>query len=172
MSKVVRSRIVMGAYHTIECAVRTDGSSPARQFLDELKAGRWNRDQELEEPPDDEQIPDYHRFINDMQYLANHGEPRLRGTVNYLEDGVWEFKCETKRLTFWDVDERGGFSPKAKVLDISNSEYPNSDMWWFPPMDRMLRLGNCWLKVDEKADPLDIEEAIMIREEDLAYDAI
>lgn len=170
MSKVSRSCIVIGGWYTIECAVRADGSSPAREFLDLIKTGMWEEDPEVEEVPDDEQIKDYDRLVDIMRYLAREGCPQDPGDINYLGHGLWEFKCYTKRLVFYDTDGHGGYTPKVKLTDPSMSAYPDEESWFFPEMDRTLRLANAWPKVDQKADPLDIAEARRIREEDLKHD--
>lgn len=172
LSKVNRSCIVVGEWHTIECAVRADGTSPAREFLDLIKTGTWEDDPEVEEIPDDEQVRDYHRLIDSLRYIAVHGEPRRPKDVNYLGFGLWEVKLYTKRLVFYDTNGHGGFLAKAKTKLRQDSNNPDSDMWWFPELDYSLRLANAWCKTDTKADPLDINEARRIREEDLAHDRV
>ena len=170
LSKVIRSCIVIGEWYKIECAVRADGTSPAREFLNLVKTGMWEADPEVHDLPDDEQVRDYHRLINSMRYLATHGEPEHDNDVNDLEDGLWEFKCYTKRLVFYDTDGYGGYEPKLRIQERARSEYPELESWWFPKFDYTLRLANSWPKVGPVADPLDIQEAIRIREEDLKHD--
>jgi hypothetical protein len=157
-------------WYSVECAVRTDGSSPARQFLDQLKEGMWADDPDSKQIPDDEQIKDYHRRINVIRFVALNGEPERKHDVEYLRDGVWEFKVASKRLAFYDTDGSGEFAPKPKIQDIANSPSPASTAWWFPQLDRVLRLANAWPKVGQKADQLDIDQAIQIRKEDLQRD--
>jgi hypothetical protein len=170
LSKVTRSCIVKGEWYSIECAVRADGSSPAREFLDLLAAGMWESDPDVDKLPDDEQVRDYSRLIDVMLHVAKHGEPRRSGDVQYLHHGIWEFKVFNKRLAFYDTDGVGGYTEKPRIRDIAASPNPDTDHWWFPEMDYTLRLANSWPKTGELADPLDIEEARLIREEDLRYD--
>ncbi|WP_170981409.1 hypothetical protein [Nocardioides dongxiaopingii] len=167
---MVRSCIVVGTEYEIACAVRSDGSSPARELLDLLKVGEWADDPDVERVPDPEQVRDYHRLIDMMRTLATAGEPERQRDVRYLRDGLWEFAVGAKRLVFYDTDGRGAFTPKPRIQDKGHAPYPDTEFWWFPLMDRQLRLANYWPKVSEKADPIDIEEAIKIREEDLRYD--
>lgn len=157
-------------WYEVECAVTASGNSPAREFLDELKEGMWADDPDSQEIPDDEQVKDYHRLINVIRFVATHGEPERARDVEYLRDGIWEFKVARKRLAFYDTDGAGSSVQKPKIRDIEDSPSPASQAWWFPEFDRVLRLANAWPKVDQKADQLDIDEAVKIREEDLQYD--
>lgn len=173
LTKVQRSIIVQNDdsfWYEVQCAARADGSSPARGFLDELKEGIWADDPDSEEIPDDEQIKDYHRLINAIRYVARNGEPERKDDVKYLRDGIWEFRVASKRLAFFDTHGDGSFSAKPKISNRDDSPSPASDAWWFPEFDRILRLANAWPKVGEKARELDMDEAVRIREEDLAHD--
>lgn len=170
MTKVSRSGIVVGAWHSVQCAIRRDGTSPAREFLTELKQGAWDADPELEEVPFDEQIDDYDALLNKMQYVARNGEPERSGDVNYLHSGIWEFKAGNKRLAFFDTDGQGNWERKAKVQDKADSVDPNSPCWWFPEMDEYLRLLNPWPKTGQKAPQDAIDLAITIACEDVNHD--
>jgi len=157
-------------WYEVECAVRSDGSSPARQFLDELKKGMWSDDPDSDEIPDDEQIKDYHRLIHVIRYVAAEGEPERARDVEYLRDGIWEFKVARKRLAFYDTDGEGSFVPKPKVRRRDESPSPASPTWWFPTFDRVLRLANAWPKLGAKAEEVDMNEARDVREEDVSHD--
>lgn len=160
----------MGAWHTIEYAVRAGGSEPAKKFLDLLKEGMWEDDPDSESIPDDEQIKDWAKLLDKIRYFASHGEPERKDDVNSLQDGLWEFKVARKRLVFFDTPGDGTYDAKGKVRNRVDSAHPESPMWWVPEFDEYLRLANYWPKTDQTADPLDIEEGRKIREEDLDHD--
>ena len=61
-----RRAIARGQFHHVDYAVRKDGHSPAGQFLDALKNGVWDHTEESE--PLDEQISDYHWFLNAIRH--------------------------------------------------------------------------------------------------------
>jgi hypothetical protein len=159
-------------YHdSIECAVRSDLTSPADEFLDQLEEGAWVADPEHVPPADDEQIHDYYSLIANIEFLGVEGRPRNRGCVNFLVDGIWEFKQYTRRLTYWDTPGDGTFTPKDKIDDrrtISGPETP--DYWWYPHMDAQIRLGCAWPKTGQSAPQEGIDEARLIRSEDCAHD--
>lgn len=161
---------MVGAFHFVECAVREDGTTPAREFLSALKRGAWKDEPGLGEVPFDEQIDDYHALLNKMQYVARNGEPERKADVNYLHSGIWEFKAGNKRLAFYDTDGMGNWEPKTKVGDKNNSPDPSSPCWWFPSMDSYLRVLNPWLKTSEKAPPEAIDLAVTIAHEDVTQD--
>lgn len=170
MSKLVRLIAAMGQYYTVEYARRADGSEPAKEFLDLLKEGMWADDPEADDLPHDEQIEDWHRFLELIRQMATEGEPMRAWDLNYLEEGLWEFKVYNKRLVFYDTPGDGNYTPKAKVRDRRESPEPDSEMWWVPTFDAHLRLANYWPKVGDRANPLDIEEGRRVREEDLNHD--
>lgn len=115
-----RRTIVRGQFHQVDCAVRKDGRAPAAQFLDALKKGVWDHDERS--GPLDEQISDYHWFLNAIRHWANTGEPVYRDAVKVLQDGVWEFRHGDKRLTFFDTDGNGGYSAHGDA-EAPDSEY-------------------------------------------------
>lgn len=174
MTKVVRTVIVepplgRGWWHRVDCAVRSDGSSPAQVFLQQLKEGVWEGDPDSEQVPDDEQVHDYYKLLHKIRYVAEHGEPERAGDVNYLRDGIWEFKVAAKRVAFADTDGRGVFTPKGKVRSRAEAAHPDG-MWWFPELEEDLRLLNAWPKLGQKALESDMTEAATIRREDVAHD--
>lgn len=176
MTKVNRHVIFGGRkprdwMHHVACAVAADGeTSPAERFLKDLSEGVWEDDPDARELPDDEQMTDHQILRATMRELAENGVPERASQVNYLEHGVWEFKVGVKRLAFVDTDGKGGFIPKPKIRDRSESDYPDDDLWWFPVLDEHIRLLNAWGKRSQKADPVDIEKARTLGEEDRKHD--
>ncbi|MCH9734970.1 MAG: hypothetical protein K0U78_10510 [Actinomycetia bacterium] len=163
-----RRAIVRGQLHRIDCAVRANESSPAGMFLDALKAGKWDRtDDDL---PADEQISDYHWFLNAIRHWANTGEPAYRDAVKHLDDGVWEFRHADKRLTFYDTDGKSGYSAKLPIYDHAQAEAPESPHWHIPFFDPLIRLGHAFTKVSQKTPKKDLIEMKAVREEDLTHD--
>jgi hypothetical protein len=135
-----------------------------------LRDGAWEEDPAFTSVPSDEQVEDYAKFIHKMSFLAANGEPERKGDVNYLRDGVWEFKVADKRIAFYDTDGHGNWTPKGKILDIRDSPDPSSPCWWFPEMDIHLRLLNAWPKVSQRAEPADMDAAVAIAREDVSHD--
>lgn len=163
-----RRAIVRGQFHQVDCAVRADGHSPAGQFLDALRDRTWERTETSE--PLDEQIDDYHWFLNAIRHWANTGEPVYRDAVKALEDGVWEFRHGDKRLTFYDTDGSGGYVPKLPIQHHADAEAPDSEFWQIPYFDRLIRLGHAFTEVSQKTLKHDLEESWKVREEDLEHD--
>lgn len=171
LTKVERLEIIeRQEWHRVSCAVRSDGTSPAAEFMGLLKSGMWEEDPDFTSAPDDEQVGDYYKLLHKMRFVAQHGEPERRSDINYLDGGVWEFKVAAKRIAFYDTDGHGVWVPKGRVQDRRDAEYPDSDWWWFPTLDEELRLLNAWPKVGQKADLSDIEEAEAIAGEDVSHD--
>lgn len=163
-----RRMIVRGQFHEVGCAVRADGTTPAGVFLDALRKGAWGK---LDESVQlDEQISDYHWFLNAITHWASTGEPVYRGAVNALEDGVWEFRHGNKRLTFFDTDGSGAYTPKLPIRSHEDSEAPASEYWYIPYFDEEIRLGHAFTKVSQKTLARDLLESSHTREEDLAHD--
>lgn len=167
-----RRWIAKGEQHDIYCALRADGSCPAGEFLDALKSGTWEPDPDADELPSDEQVHDRDFFLNAIRYWARYGEPVYTHAVNDLDDGIWEFKRGAKRLSFYDTDGQGGYVPKLRILDIADSEAPDSDHWQIPIFDEIIRLGHAFPKVGQKTTPEDLERVEEVREEDLARDRV
>lgn len=163
-----RRAIVRGQIHQVDCAVRSDGCSPAGQFLDALQKGAWDRAETS--GSSDEQIDDYHWFLNAIRHWANTGEPVYRHAVKALQDGVWEFRHGDKRLTFFDTDGRGGYTPKLPIQHHADAEAPDSEFWQIPYFDRLIRLGHAFTKVSQKTPQHDLAESQKVRKEDLDHD--
>ncbi len=136
--------------------------------MDALKAGVWDRGNETE--PNDEQLSDWHRFLDAIRYWADTGEPRYRDAVKALGDGIWEFRYGDKRLTFYDTDGKGGYTAKLHIRDHAEADAPNTRYWQIPYFDKFIRLGHAFTKVSQKTLDLDLDEARRVREEDLAHD--
>jgi hypothetical protein len=125
-----RRTIMRGQFHQVDCAVREDGRAPAGQFLNALKKGVWDQHEEL--GPLDEQISEYHWFLNAIRHWANTGEPVYRDAVKALEDGIWEFRHGDKRLTFFDTDGNGGYTAKLQIRSHADAEAPDSEYLAYP----------------------------------------
>lgn len=170
MTKVSRRLVARGEYCTVECAVREDGVvAPAAAFFDQLADGMWADDPDATGLPDDAQIGDRHKLLAWCQLLADDGVPPYVHAVNYLEDGVWEFKIGAKRLSFYDTPGDGTYRPKEKVRDRSLAQH-DDEYWWFPDFDPLVRLGHAFPKVGPKTRIDDIKISFKVREEDLSHD--
>lgn len=166
MAKVERTKVARGDAFLIECAVRADFSSPAEEFLEQLKAGRFEVTRNPELDSLEVQSSLYLRFIAGMEFLAENGElPRGSFTFNSLDDGIWEFKPGSLRVTFFDTDGRGNHSPKRRQRNFVTGEIP-----WPDDYDDFLRLATAFEKRGRKAEPGHIYKAKKVREEDLEHD--
>lgn len=157
-------------HEAIECAVMSDGSSPATEFWVSLGNGTWREDPEFSPPRDKEQIYDRVQLLARIEHVGEEGCPDTATSVNFLEDGIWEFKFAARRLTYWDTPGDGTFNPKDKIDDRRTIVGPEMSYWWYPRMDPYLRLGCAWAKTAESAPPEGIARAKTIREEDCAHD--
>lgn len=166
----LRRLIAKGRLHEVHCAVRSDSSSPAGEFLDLLKDGMWEPDPDAKSLPSDEQIRDHDWFLSAIRKWANDGEPFHNRAVNALDNGVWEFKRGAKRLTFYDTDGVGGYVEKRKIVDYADAECPESDFWQIPMFDVLLRLGHAFPKVGQEATQDDLQISQDVRDEDLRHD--
>jgi hypothetical protein len=158
--------------HDIEYAVCADGSEPALDFLLKLRDGLLEDDPDnpSNELPDDAQISDFDHFLLACRHLAEYSEPKHSGQVNELENGIWEFKRASKRITWFDTDGVGGYSPKYKIRDRRGSPYEASDFWWFPDFDQTIRLGHAFSKRGSRTSQHDLQLSEQVREEDLDHD--
>jgi hypothetical protein len=172
LAKVQRRLVCKGAWYDIEYAIRADGSSPARAFLDALKTGNWAPDPDAEKLPDIDQVNDRDQLLTMCMDLATLGVPPHRGAVNFLSDGIWEFKRGSKRMTFFDTRGDGTYSAKNRITDRHRSPYPDDDDWWFfPVFDKTIRLGHCFPKLGQATEKFDLSEAFAVRREDLSHDS-
>ncbi|PPG39489.1 hypothetical protein C5C17_11910 [Pseudoclavibacter sp. RFBA6] len=136
-----------------------------------MKCGTWEHDPDFSgEPPDDAQMTSGQKLVAGIEWFADKGTPRPSYcTVNYLVDGVWEFKLGAVRVSFYDTDGSGGYEPKARIDDISTVEKPD-DYWQIPVFDEQIRLGHCFPKNSQKTPEADLVGVVMVRREDLEHD--
>lgn len=166
MTKVVRTVLADGACHEVACAVLRDGvTSPVLELLKQLEEGNWP-DPNIEEFPDEYQANTRRRFLAHVEYLANFGE--LEYGFNRLDEGIWEIKVESLRVTFFDTPGDGTFQPKfGEVYDGWDGRRAIA----FPTdLDEFIRVGHYFGKDGQKAPPHDVKRSIEVREEDLAHD--
>lgn len=155
LCKVSRTLVYAGEYFMVECAVRENGSSPAQDMLTQLQLGMV--DVPDFPPPDDAQTKFYTDLLTFIQEVADGYEPR-NGSLNYLQDGIWEFKRETIRITFYDADGAGNSHGHQNRIFLAHYFYP------------ILRLGHSFVKTTEKTSPHDLQETFNVRKEDLNHD--
>lgn len=174
MTKVVRQLVWDGHTYEVRHALREDGSCPSLSAFTEMSEGRWEEDPDLQDVPDEAQIAHSDKFIAGIEFFAEYGYPNNRYcTVNALRGGVWEFKLGRKRVSFFDTDGRGGFLPKPKVRERTDSEFPDDDdFWWLPRFDENVRIGHCFGKNSQKTEADDLEESERVREEDVKHDRV
>lgn len=163
---VVRSLVHTGSKHTVRAALAGDGmSQPAMEYLRLLES----RMLPLVgiELPDDQQVGIYHRLIAKIKRFAD-GKQLGRTDTNELEDGVFEFKHDVVRISFFDTDGVGSYTPKAgewfTEWDGKRACKPPTDF------DREVRLGHSFEKVGRRAEQSDIDQCIRVRREDVAHD--
>lgn len=162
---VKRRPLVRGKCHHVDCAVRSDGSTPAGDFLDALRSSSWDSGESA-----DERIDDYSWFLNAIRHWANTGEPVYRGAVKALNDGMWEFRHGDKRLTFYDTNGRGGYTAKRPIHDRADADAPDSAYWQIPNFDLLVRVGHAFTKRSQKTPASDLAAAAVVRQEDLSHD--
>lgn len=166
MTKVDRRVVADGDYFEVACAVAADGvTSPAAVVIDELEVGMW-ADPDAEALPDEYQPKLRTRLLAHIKQLATQGELPAKA-YNRLQDGVWELRVESVRMTFYDTDGEGGWSPKTGEKLVTWDGY----RWDLPDdFDEYLRLGHCFAKVGQKTPPGDIDKSRTMREEDVSHD--
>jgi hypothetical protein len=167
---VERRLIADGRLYLVECAVCSDGSSPASNFLDQLAQGLWAPDPDAADLPSDAQLKDSDVLLEFCQQLADSGVPPFRTAVNDLDDGIWEFKRGAKRLSFYDTPGDGTYTPKNRIENFRDSEHTDEPTWWFPDFDDYIRLGHAFAKEAERTTEYDLLETKRVREEDLQHD--
>lgn len=168
LPKVQRMVIADGEYCEVACAVRADGiTSPAAQLLEELSSGNWP-DPHAEELPDEHQVKLHRRLIAHAEQLAN-GEYLPPTAYNRLVEGIWELKVETVRLTFYDTDGEGHWTPKSGT---SVATWDGRNRVELPEdFDEFLRLGHAFAKTSQRTLEADLQESMQVREEDVQHDA-
>ncbi len=169
MAKLVRRIAHKGEFHDVEYAVEADGNLPGWEFMCALRGGTWEPDPDAENIPCDEQIVDAAKFLEMVRVLATEGLPTYQTGVNFLDDGIWEFKVGKKRLSFYDTLGDGTYTAKNRVPDTASAE-DDDEFWWFPRFDRTIRLGYAFPKMGPKTEIFDLAAAARVREEDLQHD--
>lgn len=163
MPKVERRIIADGDQFSVECAVRTDMSSPVAEFLDTVEAGAADNVEVLEP---DEQIRWFDWFTAVCEGLADHGSLPHRDDHNQLLDGIWEIKHGVLRVTFFDTDGTGDYEPLIDPTPYSRfttRPWPEGFLYY-------LRLTTAFEKTTQKTPPAQIHLAKIVRKEDLEHD--
>ncbi|MGP9490606.1 hypothetical protein ACT3UD_18235 [Glutamicibacter sp. 287] len=165
MSKVERILIVDGGHCEVSHALRADKSVPAAEFLEALSRQNWPiEDIEL---PDEKQPSFRSRMLACLRDIAE-GYDILIKDHNKLVDGIWELKADVLRLTFYDTDGAGKYTPKegSRVPPIQG----NGWILDVTELDEYVRTGHAFSKSSQKTSRADLDEAIMVRKEDLHHD--
>ena len=166
MTKVDRMLVAEGDQFAIECAVRSDLSSPVAEFLDGMKAGDPSVEQADGAFESDEQVEWFDWFLSACEGLANTGYLPHRDAHNQLHDGIWELKHSVLRVSFFDTDGNGNYSPKIDRVSYSSL----STRPWPEDFDYYLRLTTAFQKTGRNPPPDAIQLAKQVRTEDLTHD--
>lgn len=152
-----------GECFTVEFAMRTNGDSPAAEFMRDLQEGE-GRETQLAA---DEQVDIWAWFLEACARIASNGEPPPGRTYNQLESGIWELKHRSARITFFDTDGSGADDPT-----IDDDSYIGSHRLrpWPEDFDEFLRLTTGFVKTSQKTPPREINFAGLVRKEDLRHD--
>ncbi|WP_421740692.1 hypothetical protein [Cellulomonas sp.] len=155
--------IAHGEQFAVECAVRTDLSSPVSEFLDDVQAGAADRVEGLEA---DEQIDWFDWFMAACDGLADFGTLPHSHDHNQLLDGIWEIKHSVLRVSFFDTDGTGTYEPlidRTPYSRFAARPWPDDFLYY-------LRLTTAFEKTTQKTPPAEIELAKTVRTEDLEHD--
>lgn len=166
LTKVQRRVVADGSCFEVSCAISADGTtSPASAVIDELSEGMW-ADPEATELPDEYQPRLRTRLLAHVKQLAEEGD-LPPSAYNRLREGIWELKVESIRMTFYDTDGDGGWTPKnGERLDTWDGY-----RWDLPQdFDDYIRLGHCFPKTGQKTSEEDLNASCTIREEDVQHD--
>jgi hypothetical protein len=169
---VHRELLVRGTKHLLYLAVDASGDSPAAQMIAEMRAGMWKPDADhTGDWPDSAQPNDMSRFMSRLSRFSQSGVLEFRKQINRLDDGIWEFKYRTKRISFFDTDGLGTAFERPVNSDPSQCSRGATDPFWqVPDFERIIRLGHCFPKTGERTTKRDLRETKRIRKEDLAHD--
>jgi len=167
MAKVDRRVIHDGAVYEVACAVRADAvTSPVSEFLDRLKEQTWRTDAAEAGLAPDEQVRAHAFLLATIRHFADTGEFAHWTDRRPLRDGIWEIKRLHLRLSFYDTDGAGGYTPKyANRLPMAGG-----GRFEIPEFDEFIRLGTAFGKTGRQTPPHELALATLIREEDLAHD--
>jgi len=168
MSKVHRRIVHDGNVYLVECAVRADEiTSPVAHFLDQLKEKTWSPESDDINPVQpDEQPTAYAWLVQKIAYFADEGDFPHVGNRNQLRNGIWEIKRWHIRITFFDTDGQGSYTPKVtqRIYAGGGGYFP------LPVFDPFIRLGTVFIKTTQKTSHYELNLAEQIRKEDLAHD--
>lgn len=175
MSKVSRLVIMVGEegdFHSrIDAALRSDGTSPALDFLGALFDDACPDGQAQYVNSDVNFVHEYYRLRARMEHLLQEGVPQRADEVNHLRDGIWEVKGYDARMPYFDINELDGtHTPKPKPSSRADADDPTDGFWWYPEMDHILRITHGFMKFEQRTRPTELELALQIRREDLAHD--
>ncbi|MEV8338517.1 hypothetical protein [Leucobacter sp. NPDC077196] len=161
-----RLLLVDGRVHEITCAVLADGiTSPVVDLLEQLDAKSWPAPG-ITVFPDEYQVKMKSRFLAQAEHLAEFGD--LETPYNRLEEGIWEFKIETLRVSFFDTPGDGTFEPK---FGTDHTQWDGKTKAILPEdFDEFIRVGHYFPKTGEWATQEDIDRSIEVRAEDLSHD--
>jgi phage-related protein len=86
----VKSPIILfeGAYFIVECAIRANGSSPSKKFIEELS------------------LKDKGKILRIIKRYANFGKIVNREQFKKIEKGLWEFKNFQIRILMYHAVSR------------------------------------------------------------------
>lgn len=167
MTKVNRIVVYEGHHCKIECGIREDGSEPAHALLTELQNRVWP-DPEADELPDSYQVRTYTRLLAAIHDVANGDDPEPH-MHNFLGDGMWEFKVNNLRLTYYDTNGAGESttigSEEEWRWDGSKHRMPEDF-----GTEGLVRLGHHFAKQTQKTSRRDLDEAFAVRREDFHHD--
>lgn len=166
MPKVERVLVADGECFTVEFAMRTNGRSPAAEFLRSLQEGESGAMREGRLAPD-EQVGLWEWFLEACDRIAQRGDPPPGRSYNQLEDGVWELKHRAARVTFFDTDGSGADDP---TIDYDSYVGFQSPRPWPNDFEDILRLSTGFMKRAQKTPPKEIGFARLARQEDLRHD--
>lgn len=165
MAKVERTLVASGACFDIECAVRTDLTSPVAEFLEGMRSGTLGAQDGVAYEAD-EQLEWRDWFLAACRHIARKGRPPHRDAHNQLQDGIWELKHWDLRVSFYDTDGSGTYEPT-----VDHASYGRLvTRPWPDNFEEFLRLTTTFPKTGQKTPPEEIALAIQVREEDLAHD--
>jgi hypothetical protein len=168
LTKVERTLVAQGDFFDVECAVRSDLSSPVDEFLVAMKSGTWEPglDNSIEEEhlEPDEQITEYSWFIRACSHIASTGEPIYNHSYNQLQEGIWEIKHYKLRISFYDTDGSGEYEP---LIDYDSYEGTFATRPWPQDFLEYLRLTTAFKKSEQDEH---IALAPIVRTEDLEHD--
>lgn len=154
----------------VECAIRSDGSSPAADFWLSLKADVWPSEYAAYVHPDSDALHEFFQLVGLLEHLVQTGTPQYKDASKHLKEGIWEVRYSRIRMPYFDVDDDGENFPKLPIEDRRIVDPRNEDDWWsYPPMDPTIRLTHGFIKSGDR-HPEEYDLAVQIRAEDLEND--